>query len=51
MDLTGTQSLDRITEKERQEQVQQQKQEFKYLNSYLRTRGLNYTAGILCWSD
>ena len=46
MDLTGTQALDRTLEKEKQEQVQQQKQEFKYLNSYLRTRGLN----LYCWN-
>lgn len=37
MDLTGTQPLERVSEKDKQEQVQLQKQEFKYLNSYLGT--------------
>lgn len=41
MDLTGLNSLDRATEKAKQEHVEKEKQEYKYLTSYLRTRGLN----------
>jgi hypothetical protein len=41
MDVSGNLQPDSVVEKERQEVVQKQKREYKFLISYLRTRGLN----------